>query len=76
MKGSIEEKLQRVAELDEVDMEDHVNLPIGLLRHAVLNTIPLFELVRFFIAEGSHNKSISSNLRKRLREEKDCRKIY
>jgi len=76
MTGSIAEKLQRVEELYEVEMEDYIGLPTGLLRHAVLNSVPLTELVRFFIEEGSHFKVVSANICKRLSQEKDTQKIY
>jgi len=76
MTGSIAEKLQRVEELYEVEMEDYIGLPTGLLRHAVLNSIPLTELVTSFIVEGSYFKAVSANLRKRLSQEKDTEDIY
>jgi hypothetical protein len=76
MTGSIAEKLQRVEELYEVEVDDGMGLPTGLLRHAVLNSIPLTELVKFFIEEGSYFKADSANLCKRLSQEKDTQKIY
>ncbi|CAM4212506.1 hypothetical protein SAMN06265348_10632 [Pedobacter westerhofensis] len=76
MTGSIAEKLQRVEELYEVDVDDQIGLPTGLLRHAVLNTIHLIELVKFFIEEGSYFKAVSANLCKRLSREKNTEKIY
>lgn len=63
-------------ELYEVEMEDYIGLPTGLLRHAVLNSIPLTELVTSFIVEGSYFKAVSANLRKRLSQEKDTEDIY
>lgn len=76
MKGTIEEKLNLLDELAEIDSEEYRGLPIALLRHAILNVIPLVELVKFYIDGGSHMISIQSNICKRLDDKSELLEIY
>lgn len=74
MKIPIEEKLEMLDELAEIEGAGYHDLPIGLVRHAILNSIPLRELVYFFLAEGSNINSVQDNICKRL--EKGAEEIY
>jgi hypothetical protein len=75
-KTAITEKLELFDELNELDNQFFIGLPTGLLRHALLYTIDLFELTKFYIHEGSQLRSVSDNICKRLEKLQDCKDIY
>jgi hypothetical protein len=76
MKGTINEKLGLLDELAEIESADYIGLPTGLMRHAILNVIPLTELVKFYLKEGAHITSVQSNICKRLEDESELIEIY
>ncbi|GAA4789815.1 hypothetical protein GCM10023231_17230 [Olivibacter ginsenosidimutans] len=67
--NSIDEKLVLLRELEEIRYSGYIGLPTGLLAHAVLNTIDLFELVKMYINQLYEEKIIADNILKRLQED-------
>lgn len=76
MKDATEEKFELISQIQEIDFMDYMGRPTGLLAHAILNTIDIFELVKIYINTGLNNNLIESNILKRLPEGDQCIQIY
>jgi hypothetical protein len=65
-----------INQLSDVQSQDLTGKPTGLLIHAILNTIDLFDLVKFYIHEIPDNQTISRNILKRLPAYSEPNEVY